>query len=227
MELADRYYTSLLAAFVRGKLGEKYSQHPAFTSPLSQLKEADIATLYQLGKEADLRLHKFKRKEGLDRVNRVLGLMHGLSADHLLDIGTGRGAFLWPLLSQFPHLEVTCFDTLPHRAADINSVATGGWPGLKAVERDITDSDLPDDSFHLVTVLEVLEHIPDCEKAIAEVCRIAERAILLSVPSKADDNPEHIHLFTPQRLEEMFARNGVRRVRFHSVLNHIVVLAIK
>lgn len=227
MQLADRYYTGLMSAFVRGKLQDQFPQHPAFQSPLEQLTEADIEELYRLGKEADLRLHKFKHKDGLPRVTKVLGLMHGLQVEHMLDIGTGRGAFLWPLLSQFPHIEVTCFDILPHRAADINAVAKGGWSGLKAQESDITDSDLPDNAYHLVSMLEVVEHIPDCEKAISEACRIAERAIVLSVPSKADDNPEHIHLFTPQRLEEMFARNGVRRVRFHSVLNHIVMLAIK
>lgn len=174
-----------------------------------------------------MRLHKFKHKDGLLRVTRVLGLLHGLQVESVLDIGTGRGAFLWPLLSQFPHLEVTCYDILPHRAADINAVASGGWPGLKAREISITDSDLPDNAYHLVTMLEVLEHIPDCEKAVSEACRIAERAIVLSVPSKADDNPEHIHLFTPAQLEKMFAQNGVHRVRFHSVLNHIIVLALK
>jgi ubiquinone/menaquinone biosynthesis C-methylase UbiE len=227
MELADRYYAKLLTAFVRGKIGDKWPGHPAFSKPLDELDDADLEELFRIGKAAELRLHKFKRKDGPPRVTKVLGLLQGLPARNLLDIGSGRGAFLWPLLGHFPWLDVTCYDILPHRVADINAVAAGGWPGLRAEELDITQSNLPDSSFDLVTMLEVLEHIPDYEKALAEVCRIAGRAILLSVPSKPDDNPEHINLFTTQRLEALFAANGIHRVKFHSVLNHIVLLAIK
>ena len=227
MELADRYYTELLAAFIMGKLGDQWAGHPAFVKPLADLSEAEIEDLFRIGKEAELRLHKFKRKDGPPRVTKVLGLLQGLHAERLLDIGTGRGAFLWPLLGQFPWLEVTCYDILPHRVNDINAVAKGAWPNLQAVQTDVINSDLPDGSFQVVTMLEVLEHIPDYEKALSEVCRVAERAILLSVPSKPDDNPEHINLFTTKRLEELFAANGIHRVRFHSVLNHIVLLAVK
>jgi 2-polyprenyl-3-methyl-5-hydroxy-6-metoxy-1,4-benzoquinol methylase len=47
----------------------------------------------------------------------------------------------------------------------------------------------------IVTLLEVLEHIPDVEKAVAAV-RMARKYVVVSVPSKEDNNPEHIHLLT-------------------------------
>ena len=50
-------------------------------------------------------------------LHRVLGLLRGLlgaslelAAPRLLDVGSGRGAFLWPLLDAFPRLRVTAID---------------------------------------------------------------------------------------------------------------------
>src|SRR5262245_40225561 len=83
-----RYYAELAAAFVRGKLG--------ITGDLSSEE------LIGLGRERGLRLHKFKRQAELPRVRRVLGILQGLAPAGLLDIGSGRGAFLWPLLDSFP-----------------------------------------------------------------------------------------------------------------------------
>ena len=49
------------------------------------------------------KLHKFKRIDELPRVRRVIGMLRGaLRPTSLLDVGSGRGAFLWPLLDAFP-----------------------------------------------------------------------------------------------------------------------------
>jgi 2-polyprenyl-3-methyl-5-hydroxy-6-metoxy-1,4-benzoquinol methylase len=40
----------------------------------------------------------------------------------------------------------------------------------------------PDRSFDLATAIEVLEHVPDPERTLAEMARIAERHLLVSVP---------------------------------------------
>lgn len=44
---------------------------------------------------------------------------------------------------------------------------------------------------------------------------------MLSVPSKADDNPEHVHLFTRDSLENLLLAAGAARVSFDGVLNHL------
>jgi hypothetical protein len=49
----------------------------------------------------------------------------------------------------------------------------------------------------------------------------------VTVPSKPDDNPEHIHLFTKDILTEMFLKAGCSKVKFDSVLNHLFMIAIK
>jgi hypothetical protein len=50
--------------------------------------------------------------------------------------------------------------------------------------------------------------------------------VVVSVPSKADDNPEHIQLFTEQSLTKLFTRVGVERLSIDYVLNHIIAMAI-
>jgi ubiquinone/menaquinone biosynthesis C-methylase UbiE len=109
--------------------------------------------------------------------------------------------------------------------ADIQAVHDGGIPLLSASKQDVTTLTFADRSFDVVTMLEVLEHIPNTEEALAEVCRVARRCVIFSVPSKADDNPEHIHLFTEQRLRALLASRGVRQVNVSYVLNHMLVVA--
>lgn len=171
----------------------------------------------------------FKAKEDLSRVQVVLSFLHGIvlagQCNSLLDIGSGRGVFLFPLLREFPNLEVTSLDILPHRVDLLQCIHDGGIPNLHPMQADICSWDAPDKSFDVVTMLEVLEHIPDVEAAARNAIRLARNYIIVSVPSKPDDNPEHIHLFSNEDLQELFLRNGCAKVKFMSVTNHRVMVA--
>ncbi len=67
----DHLYTRLAVAFARGHLS---------------CAEVSDAEALELGRQADLRLHRFKRSH-LPRVKRVLGILRGLAPVDLLDIG--------------------------------------------------------------------------------------------------------------------------------------------
>ena len=210
---SDFYFSRIAAAYVRGRLG--------ITRPEREV-DADVVTR---GLGAGLRLHRFKRTMGLARVSRVLGILQGLCPDSLLDVGSGRGAFLWPLLDRFPSLPITAIDTDPKRVADIEAVAAGGIVTLTGQVADVTDLTFGDASFDVVTMLEVLEHVPATEQALSEAVRVARRFVILSVPSHADDNPEHIHVFSRDRLSDLLRDAGAVRVTTEAVHNHWIAVA--
>ncbi len=192
-ELAARYYLTSAAAYIRGRLGS--------ADGLS-----DVET-FNAGEAAGLRLHRFKRSMPLPRVQRVLGLLRSLAPQSLLDLGSGRGAFLWPLLDAFPALALLAIDRDPQRAAQLGAVARGG--GYRFA----------------VTLLEVLEHLPCPADAAAEALRVSRGFVIVSVPSRADDNPQHIHRFDRAALEQLLCHAGARRVSFDYVHNHAIALA--
>jgi hypothetical protein len=74
-------------------------------------------------------------------------------------------------------------------------------------------------------MLEVLEHIRDCRRALRAAIGVARRFVILSVPSQPDENPQHVHLFDENRLRTLFADGGVCRVSFDYVPGHILAVA--
>lgn len=206
--LLERYYVEPAAAYVRGA-------DPGLDTGSNE------STL-QAGIDRGMRLHRFKRARVLPRVRKVIGILHGLCPGGLLDIGTGRGAFLWPMLEAFPQLPVTCVDRDESRARQLDTVSRGGLDRLRALHMDATHLELDERSFDVVTALEVLEHIDGVADAIAELVRVAKRFVIVTVPSRSDDNPEHVHLLTDELLQSYFRAAGAERIETSYVLNHMV-----
>ncbi len=206
--MLSNHYEEFAAAYARGKLGLSGGDEEVLNRALA----------------AELRLHRFKRSNQLPRVRKVLGLLRALAPERLLDLGTGRGVFLWPLLDQFPDLQVTCLDVLDFRVADLQAVARGGIARLSALNCPLESMPFADREFPVVTMLEVLEHTPDPFRALREVARVCQQALILSVPSIPDDNPEHLHLFSATQIQQWLSQVGFSRVKTDGVLNHLVVL---
>lgn len=87
---------------------------------------------------------------------------------------------------------------------------SGGLANLHPIRADITRLNEADNSFDVVTMLEVMEHIPDTEAVVRQAVRLARNYIIVSVPSKPDDNPEHIHLFSAAGLMHLFDEAGCK-----------------
>jgi len=214
----EHYYLDLAVAYVRGALSLP-------DKPLNVLSLEEKEEIFFQGTQAGLKLHAFKKTMGLPRVKKILGAIKGLHPPNLLDIGGGRGVFLWSLLYQFPELPVTAVDKNPHWVNKMEWVRNGGFQNLTPCQMDALDLKLEDNSFFLVTALEVLEHILEVEKAVNEIVRVASDFVLVSAPSKEDTNPDHVHLLDKVRMQELFQGAGIINIRFEYVLNHLIGVA--
>lgn len=223
-ELSERIDLPMMAAYVRGALP---GSGPLFSKPLGELTEEDCAALLARAREAGLKLHYFKRFEELPRVRMTMGFLRGVQPESLLDVGSGRGVFLFPFLREFPWVPVTSLDLLDRRVDMLRAIRDGGMDNLHPLRQDICAWDAPDASFDVVTLLEVLEHIPDVQAAVKNAVRLARRFVAVTVPSKPDDNPEHIHLLTKDVLTGLFQSAGCGSLRFDGVPGHLFLIARK
>lgn len=213
--MEERYYSELLLAAVRG-----YAERIG-----KSICSEDEEEIVRFARENEFKTYHFKKKDVLPRVHKVIGFLRSIYFENLLDVGSGRGVFLFPFLENFPYVEVTSVDTLDKRVEMLTDIKNGGIDRLSVVKADICTQPFVDKSFDVITLLEVLEHIPDVKKAIASAVKMARKYIVVSVPSKEDNNPEHIHLLTKNLLTEYFNECGVTKLHFDGVNGHLLMIA--
>jgi 2-polyprenyl-3-methyl-5-hydroxy-6-metoxy-1,4-benzoquinol methylase len=223
------YFDWIAAAFVRGvwkdpALAYACDESLPLDSPLESLSREDFERIVRAGLASGLRLHRFKRTTDRPRIWKVLSILQGIEPTSLLDIGSGHGAFLWALLDAFPKLPVTAVDREEARVAVIKAVADGGVHELLGYVQDAARLSFDNAEFDVVTLLEVIEHVPEAMRALVEAVRVARRYVILSVPSREERNPHHTHLFTAERLTEMLLLAGATRVTTDKVHDHMIVI---
>jgi SAM-dependent methyltransferase len=105
-------------------------------------------------------------------------LLHGDPGRQVLNAGAGQGTFT--RLLEGRGFEVTSTDASP-TAVDVLQRRVEG----PALEADVTALAFSDESFDAVVLGEVLEHVPDDDRAVVEVARVLRpRGVLaLSVPA--------------------------------------------
>ena len=188
--------------------------------------EEELLQIFTSGQSAGLKLYPFKTgTQTLARTRRVMGFLHSISFETMLDVGSGRGVFLIPFMKEFPWVQVTSLDLLEKRVTFLNELADGGFRQLHAERSDICTQPFPDSSVDVVTLLEVLEHIPEVDKAVAAAVKMARKYVVVTVPSKPDDNPEHIHLLTKEKLTQLFHAAGCMKLHFDGVEGHLFMVA--
>ena len=96
-----------------------------------------------------------------------------------LEVGCGEGVSTEKIKRMLPP------GALLH-ASDINrerlAAARERNPEIPIIEESIFNLARPDRSYDLVFTLEVLEHLDDPERALADICRVSRRWVICSVP---------------------------------------------
>lgn len=225
-----RYYNKYAIAAIRGavkRIGKSdMLRAELMEKELDTLTEKECDEILEKAEISGIKLYHFKATHNdMPRVKKVLGFLRGVYFESLLDVGSGRGVFLIPFMENFPYVNVTSLDVLDRRIEMLKDIKSGGVPLLSVMKADVCEKPFADKSFDVVTMLEVLEHIPDVEAAIRSAVKMARSYVVVTVPSKEDDNPEHIHLLTKSKLTEYFEKAGVTKLSFDGVPGHLFMIA--
>lgn len=137
------------------------------------------------------------------------------SPSRLLDVGCGEGFVLNMLARELPGVEMTGLDLSREALAWAGRLC----PQARLGQAEATALPLASQSFDLVLCLEVLEHLPQPEAALAELCRVSRGRLILSVPHQPyfsvanllrgrhlrslGDAPEHRHRWGKSRFLEV------------------------
>ncbi len=95
-----------------------------------------------------------------------------LAGDRLLDIGCGDGAYSIRLAPGFRHVDAIDIQTDRLTLFTDRIAGTPLANQITVREMSAEKLDYPDDSFDLVTAIEVLEHITDLDQALTEIRRV-------------------------------------------------------
>ncbi|MDQ3607669.1 MAG: class I SAM-dependent methyltransferase [Actinomycetota bacterium] len=163
-------------------------------------------------------------------VKRLMAGFHGTLEDlfartdpqSLLDVGCGEGVLTHEWAVRLGDRRVVGIDLDdPHLHAE--------WEGRRAPNLDyrvMKAQELPftDGEFDCATAIEVLEHVPDPAHTVAEMARVAQRHLLVSVPrepmwrmlnmargaylKELGNTPGHVNHWSKRSFVELLSRHG-------------------
>jgi 2-polyprenyl-3-methyl-5-hydroxy-6-metoxy-1,4-benzoquinol methylase len=140
----------------------------------------------------------------------------------LLDVGCGEGVLVHRWALAMPDRRLVGIDL------EEESIQAG-WAERRAANleyRTMPADELPfaTGEFDLATAIEVLEHVPDPERTLAEMARCAERHLLVSVPreplwralnvargayiAQLGNTPGHLNHWSKRSFARMLSRHG-------------------
>lgn len=96
----------------------------------------------------------------------------------ILDAGCGEGFIDKLLVNRLHNAEILGLEFTKEAIA----IAKDTNPSVKYVQGDICEMPFEDNTFDLVICTEVLEHLPNPEKALSELKRVSNGNLLITVP---------------------------------------------
>jgi len=100
-------------------------------------------------------------------------------------------------------------------------------PNIRCAKESLYELHRPDNSFDLVIVLEVLEHLKNPDRALRGICRVARKWVIVSVPREPlwrlmnlarlkyvksmGNTPGHVHHWSSRAFRRFVGLHGVVR----------------
>lgn len=144
----------------------------------------------------------------------VLAFLTERAGASVVDLGCGIGAY-------GKRLRETGRDVVGIEL-DVGAVARAQADGLDVRVGDVTALPFPDGAFETSVLVDVIEHLVDPERALAEALRVARRNVLVTVPNVGEYErlrtygvtywhlvtTDHLNFFTPEEIQRHGSRIG-------------------
>lgn len=148
--------------------------------------------------------------------------------DSILDVGCGEGVLTYEWAERLGDRRIVGIDLEdPKLQAEWEKRQR---PNLEYRVEEATHLSFADDEFDMASAIEVLEHVPEPERTVAEMARVAKRWLLVSVPreplwrglnlargaywKELGNTPGHVNHWSKRSFVSMLERHGdVEEVR--------------
>ena len=173
----------------------------AFEEVVEQFYEHDIYPLLE---------HSiFLSNIGLERLYQVRQLLPDAASSSVADVAVGPAAILADVLQRYPHILGKAFDIAAPCVRYAEQVLNRrGFADRCQVERaDARELPVKDGSFDLVIATEVIEHVPNPKRLLAELHRILapqHGVLIASVPIDLPWGPHLAHFETEADVRALF-----------------------
>ena len=163
-------------------------------------------------------------------VRRLMSGFHGALDDlweraaprSVLDVGCGEGVLTREWAERLGDGRIVGIDLDDEKLR--SEWAARARPNLEFRAVEATRLPFADGEFDMATAIEVLEHVPEPEATLAEMARVAERRLLVSVPREPlwralnvargaywrslGNTPGHVNHWSRRSFVEMLSRHG-------------------
>jgi len=145
---------------------------------------------------------------------------------NILDIGCGSGANMEMLK---PFGKITGIDIFPESVNYVKSL------GFKVLEADAQELPLPNNSFDLVLVMDLLEHVENDEKVISEIHRVLKPSgfCIVTVPafnlmwSPSDKTLKHYRRYSKNKLKKLVKNFIIKKIIYWNFFLFFPILLIR
>lgn len=166
------------------------------------------------------------RKLVADYTNTFNSLLSEITdVNNILEVGAGEGFWSKDLAIKFPDTKIISSDISNNEYAT-RKKNLHNFKNVSVIKADATNLKFKDECFDLVICLEVIEHIPNYDKALSEIFRVNKKFGLFSVPnepiwsllnlcrgkyfSRMGNTPDHFNRWSKNSFSKLLQNNGYR-----------------